>query len=219
MVSGSSLDDDQECDQPLIGAYAHSEVHAVQEEAASVITQLRFRASRVDDLGEVPVFVGIELRLPPQRMVRNIERAVASNVELGCASILESRVAPTLVSAPQTCSIGATPRTVTPICTPWWATAKRNKPSTAAHTRAASRGCSCPTAPGAIRFGYLCMCNAGTAGATMTAPVRGPAITWPTPTDNWYVIQAIGDTDWDGITSYYRASSLDDNVFMVNHGE
>lgn len=74
-----------------------------------------------------------------------------------------------------------------------------------------------PTAPGAIRFGYLC--NAGTAGATMTAPVRGPAITWPTPTDNWYVIQAIGDTDWDGITSYYRASSLDDDVFRVNHGE
>jgi prepilin-type N-terminal cleavage/methylation domain-containing protein len=74
-----------------------------------------------------------------------------------------------------------------------------------------------PTAPGAVRFGYLC--NAGAAGAVMTAPVGGPAITWPTPTDNWYVIQAIGDTDWDGTTSYYRASSLDDDVFTVNHGE
>lgn len=74
-----------------------------------------------------------------------------------------------------------------------------------------------PTVTGGVRFGYLC--NAGTVGAVMTAPVRGPAITWPTPTDNWYVIQATGDTDGDGIISYYRASSLDDDVFRLNHGE
>jgi prepilin-type N-terminal cleavage/methylation domain-containing protein len=74
-----------------------------------------------------------------------------------------------------------------------------------------------PTAPGPVRFGYIC--NAGNAGAIMPAPTRGPAVTWPTTTDNWYVIQAIGDTDWDGSISYYRASSLDDDVFRVNHGE
>jgi hypothetical protein len=68
-----------------------------------------------------------------------------------------------------------------------------------------------------VRFGYIC--NAGNAGAIMPAPTRGPAVTWPTTTDNWYVIQAIGDTDWDGSISYYRASSLDDDVFRVNHGE
>jgi len=76
-----------------------------------------------------------------------------------------------------------------------------------------------PTAPGSVRFGYLV--NAGTAGSTMTpAAPPGPAATWPTPpTDNWYVIQAIGDPDGDGVVSYYRASSLDGDVFAVNHGE
>lgn len=74
-----------------------------------------------------------------------------------------------------------------------------------------------PTAPNAVRFGY--MVNAGPAGAAMTAAMRGPAITWPTPTDNWYVIQAIGDTDADGHISYYRASSLSGEVYSIDHGE
>lgn len=76
-----------------------------------------------------------------------------------------------------------------------------------------------PTAPGAVRFGYLV--NAGTAGSTMTAAAApGPAAVWPTPPrDIWYVIQAIGDPDGDGVVSYYRASSLDGEVFSVNHGE
>ena len=55
--------------------------------------------------------------------------------------------------------------------------------------------------------------------AAMTDPMRGPEITWPTPTDNWYVIQAIGDTDGDGHISYYRASSLDGQVDSIDHGE
>lgn len=75
-----------------------------------------------------------------------------------------------------------------------------------------------PTAPGAVRYGYLV--NAGVAGDPMTAPsAPGPAVTWPATTDSWYVIQAIGDPDGDGVVSYYRASSLDGDVFSVNHGE
>jgi prepilin-type N-terminal cleavage/methylation domain-containing protein len=76
-----------------------------------------------------------------------------------------------------------------------------------------------PTAPGAVRFGYLV--NAGPAETNMTdAADPGPAAVWPTPPkDNWYVIQAIGDPDGDGVVSYYRASSLDGEVFSVNHGE
>lgn len=75
-----------------------------------------------------------------------------------------------------------------------------------------------PTVPGPVRFGYIV--NAGPAGAAMTAAVLpGPAVTWPTPTDNWYVIQAVGDIDWDGRASYYRASSLDGDVFTQDHGE
>jgi prepilin-type N-terminal cleavage/methylation domain-containing protein len=74
-----------------------------------------------------------------------------------------------------------------------------------------------PIAPGPVRFGYLV--NAGPPDGTMTPAAVGPAVTWPTPTANWYVIQAIGDTDDDGVISYYRASSLDNDVVMVNHGE
>jgi prepilin-type N-terminal cleavage/methylation domain-containing protein len=73
-----------------------------------------------------------------------------------------------------------------------------------------------PATSGAVIFGYLV--NAGTAGTTMTVPASGPSVTWPTPPDNWYVIQALGDADGDGNPSYYRASSLDGDVFSVNHG-
>ena len=69
-----------------------------------------------------------------------------------------------------------------------------------------------------MRFGY--QVNAGTAGTTMTAPASGPNPGWPNPAvDNWYVIQASGDTDWDGRLSYYRASSLDSGVFSIDHGD
>lgn len=74
-----------------------------------------------------------------------------------------------------------------------------------------------PTAPGPVRFGYLV--NAGAAGSTMTVPSGGPSVTWPTATDNWYVIQALGDVDGDGDLSYYRTSSLNGEVFTQNHGE
>lgn len=75
-----------------------------------------------------------------------------------------------------------------------------------------------PTVTGAVRFGY--MVNAGPAGATMTPAARGPVMAWPSPPlDNWYVIQAMGDTDWDGTISFYVASSLSGEVFSQNHGE
>ena len=73
-----------------------------------------------------------------------------------------------------------------------------------------------PTVTGDVRFGYLV--NAGYAGGTMTVPsAPGPDVTWPTsPPDNWYVIQAIGDTDGDGGCVYYRASSLDGEVTVLD---
>lgn len=75
-----------------------------------------------------------------------------------------------------------------------------------------------PTTTGPVRFGYLV--NAGPGGGKMTDPSAGPAVSWPNPApDNWYVIQAIGDVDGDGITSYYRASSLGGDVFSQNAGE
>ena len=64
-----------------------------------------------------------------------------------------------------------------------------------------------------MRFGY--QVNAGFATEAMTpASAPGPAVTWPTPSDNWFVIQAIGDTDGDGSCVYYRASSLSGDIFV-----
>jgi type II secretory pathway pseudopilin PulG len=75
-----------------------------------------------------------------------------------------------------------------------------------------------PTVSGPVRFGYLV--NAGNSGAAMTpANTPGPSVTWPTPADNWFVIQAIGDADGDGDSAYYRASSLGGDVFVQNSGE
>jgi type II secretory pathway pseudopilin PulG len=72
-----------------------------------------------------------------------------------------------------------------------------------------------PTVSGGVRFGYLV--NAGHADGTMTAAsAPGPSVTWPVPPDNWFVIQAIGDTDGNGACVYYRASSLSGDVFVLD---
>jgi type IV pilus assembly protein PilA len=91
------------------------------------------------------------------------------------------------------------------------------EPGSTAHADANNWLLLRPTTPGPVRFGYLV--NAGHPGTAMTVPSGGPSVTWPAPPDNWYVIQAIGDTDGDGTLSYYRASSLDSEVFTQNHGE
>jgi Tfp pilus assembly protein PilE len=90
-------------------------------------------------------------------------------------------------------------------------------PGDTTHADSASWLALRPTATGAVRFGYLV--NAGVAGATMTALSSGPAVTWAVPPDNWYVIQAMGDMDGNGIASSYRASSMSGEVFAVNPGE
>lgn len=73
-----------------------------------------------------------------------------------------------------------------------------------------------PTAPGPVRFGYLV--NAGPGGTAMTAPsAPGTAVTWPTNNNDWYVIQAIGETDGDGDCIYLRASSLRTDIHIVDN--
>ena len=91
-------------------------------------------------------------------------------------------------------------------------------PGTSPHTDGEDWLALRPAVSGPARFGYLT--NAGVAGQLMTVPSDpGSSITWPVPPDNWYVIQAFGDTDGDGVFSYYRASSLNGDVFVENPGE
>lgn len=71
--------------------------------------------------------------------------------------------------------------------------------------------------PEGTRFGYLV--NAGSPGQTMTEPQTGDKPTWPTTADPWYVIQAAGDRDDDGVNMLFLASSLNGELYVENEHE
>lgn len=68
-----------------------------------------------------------------------------------------------------------------------------------------------------VHFGYATV--AGLPGGTL--PVIGVpmASAWPTPVEPWYVIQAIGDLDGDGVQSILAASSFGGGITEANPGE
>jgi type II secretory pathway pseudopilin PulG len=75
-----------------------------------------------------------------------------------------------------------------------------------------------PTAPGPTRFGY--QTTAGLPGDPMTAPaITVPGLTWPTPNEPWYVIQAVADADADGEVAFFLASSINGEVYHEHLGE
>ena len=75
-----------------------------------------------------------------------------------------------------------------------------------------------PTAPGPVRFGY--QTSAGLPGQTMTAPAETvPGLSWPTPNEPWYVIQAVADADADGEVAFYLAYSINGEVYREHEGE
>ena len=76
-----------------------------------------------------------------------------------------------------------------------------------------------PTTNGLTIFGY--QTHAGPAG-TQPPDVSeaAAAVTWPeSPAHNWYTVEARGDVDWDGVSSYYVAGSFSDTVLRVREGE
>jgi prepilin-type N-terminal cleavage/methylation domain-containing protein len=69
-----------------------------------------------------------------------------------------------------------------------------------------------------VQFGFLV--NAGAAGVAMTTPRTASNPGMPAaPTAPWYVIQARGDVDGDGIASLYAATSLNGEVYVENEGQ
>jgi prepilin-type N-terminal cleavage/methylation domain-containing protein len=71
---------------------------------------------------------------------------------------------------------------------------------------------------GPVYYGYRV--GAGGAGATpptLTGLINGP--TWPTTTGPWYVIQAKGDVDGNGVYSYVAGSSFTSEIYVENEGE
>jgi prepilin-type N-terminal cleavage/methylation domain-containing protein len=77
-----------------------------------------------------------------------------------------------------------------------------------------------PTVSGPVMFGYST--KAGPPFSAMAIPDCNDKPTWPAVNQTlepWYVIQAVGDTNADGIKSYYVAASLNGEIYRENEGE
>src|SRR5262245_46365719 len=77
-----------------------------------------------------------------------------------------------------------------------------------------------PTVSGPVQFGYVT--KAGPPFTAMAVPSSNSKPTWPAAseiTQPWFLIQAMGDTNDDGVNAYYVASSLNGEVFKEKEGE
>ena len=68
-----------------------------------------------------------------------------------------------------------------------------------------------------VQFSYLA--NAGLAGQAVTVPVLTTKPTFPVPTQSWYMIQAEGDTDGDGVFANYASTSMTGAIYSEREGE
>ena len=74
------------------------------------------------------------------------------------------------------------------------------------------------SAPDGTRFGFLL--NAGNPGAALPVLQTSTQPGWPaTTTDPWYVIQAAGDQDKDGIYTRLAAASFNGELIVENDGK
>ena len=74
-----------------------------------------------------------------------------------------------------------------------------------------------PSVNHSVQFSYLA--NAGVAGKAVTIVKTQTKPTFPAPTQNWYVIQAEGDTDGDGVFANYASSSMTGEIYSEREGE
>ncbi len=75
-----------------------------------------------------------------------------------------------------------------------------------------------PTVAGPVQFGY--MTRAGLPGTSLPPlQIAVSGFSASTPTDLWYFVEAIGDTDGDEVLSHFVATSFSDTVFFENETE
>jgi prepilin-type N-terminal cleavage/methylation domain-containing protein len=70
-----------------------------------------------------------------------------------------------------------------------------------------------------VMFSYLV--NAGVPGTTMpalAADFKAPPV-FPVPPLDWYLIQAKGDTDGNGVFALYATTSLSNEIYSENDGD
>lgn len=74
-----------------------------------------------------------------------------------------------------------------------------------------------PQVPVPVRFGYACVAGLPTGNSSYgpTLALSG-SVTWPVAVSPWYVIQAIGDQDGDGVQAVAVATSFS-NVISWEH--
>ncbi|HWZ91940.1 MAG TPA: hypothetical protein VNW92_23915, partial [Polyangiaceae bacterium] len=75
-----------------------------------------------------------------------------------------------------------------------------------------------PVVNRSVMYGYLV--NAGTPGTTMPKlqVANGPDLSKPQPLD-WYLIQASGDTDGNGVFSRFASTSITGEIYSENDSE
>jgi prepilin-type N-terminal cleavage/methylation domain-containing protein len=71
--------------------------------------------------------------------------------------------------------------------------------------------------PDGTRFGFLV--RAGNPGATLPTLVLANRPNWTTSSEPWYVIQAAGDQDKDGVYTLLAAASFNGELLVENDGE
>ena len=87
----------------------------------------------------------------------------------------------------------------------------------ASHADLANWQALAPVVTRGVQFGYLV--NAGIAGKAMTVPQTASKPTFSVPTQDWYVIQAKGDTDGNGVSTLYVATNATTEVYSEHEGE
>lgn len=68
-----------------------------------------------------------------------------------------------------------------------------------------------------VQFGYAV--QAGAAGDSVPQPGTQKSFTWPTTTEPWYVVKAVGDQNGDGVQSIFVGSSFTSEIYSENPSE
>lgn len=71
-----------------------------------------------------------------------------------------------------------------------------------------------------LQFGFACI--AGEAGGTMSPPAEWSDFDWKSyksPNEAWYVVNAVGDLDQDGVRSVLASSNFESQIYIKEEGE
>ncbi|MEP7051815.1 MAG: prepilin-type N-terminal cleavage/methylation domain-containing protein [Pseudomonadota bacterium] len=85
------------------------------------------------------------------------------------------------------------------------------------HPDGANWAALAPSIKRTVLFSYLV--NAGIAGVAIPKPEGMADPGFALPTQNWYLIQATGDTDGDGVFANYASSSMTGEIYGEREGE